>query len=323
MTRCCSIIMYHYVRDLPYTRYPDIKGLTVSLFREQIAYLQKHYHFVRAQDLIAAIYEEKPLPENAVWLTFDDGYADHYQNVFPILDELGIEGAFFVPVKAIQEHKVLDVNKIHFILASVKDIQALLKDMYHLLDQYRETYRLEPNDYYFQKLAVSNRFDTKEIIFVKRLLQVELPEKLRNIITDNLFQRYVSDNESAFAQELYLTEAQLRCMVRHGMYVGSHGYGHYWLDSLPPEKQAVEVDKGLEFLKHIGCDTDNWIMNYPYGAYNDSLIGIIRERGCKLGLSTRVAVAELTRDNALTLPRLDTNDLPKDRNAVFPSVIAR
>ena len=30
----CSIIMYHYVRELPYTRYPGIKELKVSLFRE-------------------------------------------------------------------------------------------------------------------------------------------------------------------------------------------------------------------------------------------------------------------------------------------------
>ncbi|MBR1672986.1 MAG: polysaccharide deacetylase family protein, partial [Fretibacterium sp.] len=319
----CFVVMYNYVRELSYTRYPDIKGLTVPLFKEQIAYLQKYYHFVRVRDIIAAVYEEKSLPENAVWLTFDDGYADHYQNVFPILDELGIEGAFFVPGKTVMEHKVLDVNKVHFVLASVKDVSNLLTDIYRLLDKYRDAYALESNDYYFQKLAKANRFDLKEVIFVKRLLQVELPEELRNIITDNLFRKYVSENEVAFAQELYMTEDQLRCMLRHGMYVGSHGYGHYWLDSLPREKQADEVDRGLDFLKCIGSDTENWIMNYPYGAYNNSLIEIIRNRGCKLGLSTRVAVAELTKDNAFTLPRLDTNDLPKDRNAEFSPLSVR
>lgn len=30
------IAMYHYVRDLKYSRYPEIKGLDYKLFKEQI-----------------------------------------------------------------------------------------------------------------------------------------------------------------------------------------------------------------------------------------------------------------------------------------------
>ena len=313
----CAIIMYHYVRELPYTRYPGIKGLKTSLFKEQLMYLKKHYNFIRSTDLIAALYENKPLPENAVWLTFDDAYVDHYTNVFPILDEMGIEGAFFAPVKAITEHEVLDVNKIHFILAAVKDINDLVDDVYKLLDDHREQYNLRSNEYYFNKLAVSNRFDPKEVIFVKRLLQVELVEELRNRLTNILFKKYVSDNEEAFSRELYMNADQMRCMVRHGMYVGSHGYDHYWLNSLSVEKQISEVEQSLKFLKAIGSDVDNWIMCYPYGAYNQSLVEVIRSRGCKLALTTEVAPAELSLDNAFKLPRFDTNDFPKDGNAAF------
>ncbi len=326
----CAIIMYHYVRELSYTRYPGIKGLKVSLFKEQLTYLRKYHNFVRSTDLIAAIYENKPLPENAVWLTFDDAYADHYTNVFPILDEMGIEGAFFAPVKAITEHEVLDVNKVHFILASVKNINELVEDIYKLLNEHREQYNLQSNEYYFNKLAVANRFDPKEVIFVKRLLQVELVEELRNRLTDILFKKYVSDDEAAFSRELYMSKDQMKCMVRHGMYVGSHGYDHYWLNSLPVEKQISEIDKSLEFLKAIGSDVDNWIMCYPYGAYKNlhennlgggstvsSLIEVIRERGCKLALTTEVASAILDKEHAFKLPRFDTNDFPKDRNAEF------
>ncbi len=313
----CTIVMYHYVRELPYTRYPEIKGLTTSLFREQILYLRKHYTFVKARDLIATIREGIPLPENAVWLTFDDAYSDHYMNVFPILDEFGIEGAFFPPVKAILNHEVLDVNKIHFILASVKNEDELLGAVNHFLDEYRAEYALESNDYYWQKLAQANRFDPAEVIFVKRLLQVELPEAVRRKITDALFRKYVTEDEAAFSRELYMDEDQLKCMLRHGMCIGSHGYDHYWLDSLPPERQAEEIDLSMEFLEKIGVDMDGWVMNYPYGAYNESLIEILKKRRCAFGLSTRVAVADFGKDDIFALPRLDTNDLPKDRNAVF------
>lgn len=318
LTHTCTIVMYHYVRELPYTRYPEIKGLTTSLFREQVLYLQKHYNFVRAKDLIAAR-DGEALPPNAVWLTFDDGYIDHYMNVFPLLDELGIEGAFFPPAKAILNHEVLGVNKIHFILASAKNMDGLLGDVYHLLDEYRAEYSLESNEYYWYKLAQANRFDPAEVIFVKRLLQVELPEATRKKITDVMFRKYVTEDEAAFSRELYMNEEQLNCMLRHGMCIGSHGYDHYWLDSLTPERQAEEIDLSMEFLQEIGVDMDGWVMNYPYGAYNESLVEILKKRGCAFGLSTQVAVADLAKDNIFALPRLDTNDLPKDRNAGYPS----
>lgn len=35
-----TIAMYHYVRDLKYSRYPEIKGLDYKLFKQQIHFLQ-------------------------------------------------------------------------------------------------------------------------------------------------------------------------------------------------------------------------------------------------------------------------------------------
>ena len=52
-------------------------------------------------------------------------------------------------------------------------------------------------------------------------------------------------------------------------------------------------------------------MCYPYGAYNNSLINILKKKNCKLGLTTKVDIASLSKENAFTLERLDTNDLPK------------
>ena len=148
------------------------------------------------------------------------------------------------------------------------------------------------------------------------MLQRELPEGLRHQIVNKLFQKYVGVEETIFSKELYMNVDQLRCMLRHNMYIGCHGYGHYWLNTLPREQQEEEIDKSLDFLCSIGCDMNNWIMNYPYGAYNESLIDIIRKRGCKLALSTQVEIAD-RRSNMFALPRLDANDIPKDRYAVF------
>lgn len=308
-----TIVMYHFIRDLKYTRFPQIKGLQTSQFREQVTYLKKHYEFVTISDCIHAVYSEnfKNFPSNPILLTFDDAYIDHFITVFPILEENGIQGCFFPPAKAILNHEVLGVNKIHFLLASISNIDDLLQAVYRCLDQYRSEYSLESNDYYFSKLAQANRFDPKEIIFIKRLLQLELEEKLRNLIVNELFKKYVTEDEATFSRELYMSIDQLKCMTRNGMYIGSHGYDHYWLNSLQPQKQEREIDRSLDFLKEVGAPTDSWVMCYPYGAYNRSLIEILRKKKCKLALTTKVDIAQLSRNNAFTLERLDTNDLPK------------
>ena len=312
-----SIITYHYVREIRHSRFPDIKGLETEKFREQIAYIKKHYNVISGDELLAAAEANslETLPPSALLLTFDDGYLDHFTQVFPTLSREKVSGCFFPPAKCILENQILDVNKIHFILASVLDKQAIVQFIFQMLDELRGQYEIQSNEYYWTKVAIANRFDSKEVIFIKRILQRELPEVLRQAVIDGLFQKYVTTDEVSFAKELYMSVDQIKCMRDNGMYIGSHGYGHYWLNSIDPSMQKNEVDRALDFLQAFGVDRNSWIMCYPYGAHNDSLLSILSESGCRFGLSLRVGIADLQHDNLLTLPRIDTNDLPRDANA--------
>lgn len=315
MANKVTIVMYHYVRELGYSRYSEIKGLDTNLFREQIAYLKKYYSFITMEQLIDALDYNTPLPEKAVLLSFDDAYIDHYTQVFPILVDNGIQGSFYPPVRAITEHRVLDVNKIHFILASVADKMEVVNEIFKILDQHSDQYALESNDFYYNKLAKANRFDTMDVIFIKRILQVELPEELRLIATDILFKKFVGIEEEAFSRELYMNIDQIKTMKKYGMHIGSHGFDHYWLNSLTKEQQDVEIKKSLEFIKDIGGDVDNWTMCYPYGGYNDDTLSILKKYKCKLALTTIVNVAHVNPHKRFELERLDTNDIPKDRTS--------
>ena len=311
-----TIIKYHYVRDLKHSRYPAIKGLDFALFKEQVEYLKKYYHFISMEMLLEAVENNNKLPEKSVLLTFDDAYSDHFKYIFPLLNEHKIQGSFFPPVKAITEHTVLDVNKIHFILASEEDKSKILKEIKNELNEFRKDYNLESDSFYYDKLAQPSRFDSADVIFIKRLLQVELDEALRKIITNNLFEKIVGINEDLFSRELYMDIDQIKCMHRNGMHIGSHGYDHYWLGFLTRENQKIEIEKSLTFLNQIGCDTKQWTMSYPYGNYNDSTIELLTEYNCKLALTTEVNIADIQKYNKYSLPRLDTNDIPKDRKAV-------
>lgn len=110
--------MYHYTRDIVHSRYPQIKGLDTNLFRQQIEYMKNNFNIVTMEQVIDAVEGKSELSEKALLLTFDDGYIDNYTFAFPILEEFGIQGSFFIPGKTFTTHQLLDVNKIHYILAS-------------------------------------------------------------------------------------------------------------------------------------------------------------------------------------------------------------
>ena len=303
------ISMYHYTRDLTHSRYPEIKGLDLPLFRQQIAFMKEHFHIVTMEQVIDAVQGKSQLPENALLLTFDDGYIDNYTFAFPVLEEFGVQGSFFIPGKTFTTHQLLDVNKIHYILASA-DIYKLVEDVKKEMDYYRGgEYDYAPTDELFAEYAVANRFDVKETIFVKRMLQTVLPEKLRNTISSNLFEKYVGVSEKQLAYELYMTTEQIRTMKRHGMFIGCHGYDHYWLGNLSPEQMRRDVSLALDVIDEF-IDRKNWVMNYPYGNYNEDVLNYIRSEGACVGLTTDVRVAQIGKDDALELPRLDCNDFP-------------
>lgn len=82
----------------------------------------------------------------------------------------------------------MDVNKIHYILAS-GDIKKLVMDVKDRMDYYRgREYDYPPTDELWSDYAVDSRFDSKDVIFVKRILQTVLPEKLRNKISSEFIQ---------------------------------------------------------------------------------------------------------------------------------------
>lgn len=304
-----SIIMYHYVRDLKNSRYPGIKGLDLRLFRQQIEFLKQNFNCISSEQLLEASASKTSLPERAALLTFDDGYIDHYTNVFPILEENGIKGFFSMPAKIIQEQTVLDVNKIHYILAS-GSIGDLLGALYKKLDFYRgKEFDFPSNSELYDALAKANRFDDADTIFIKRVLQAELSERVRNRITQELFSEFVCADEAAFASELYMSYDQIKLMKRAGMHFGFHGYEHYWFERLSEEQYVQEIRQAREVFFDV-IDWDNWIFCYPYGSYSESLIRYCASMGCKAGFTTVARTADLIKDHPLCLPRFDTNDFP-------------
>ncbi|SHI17301.1 Polysaccharide deacetylase [Butyrivibrio fibrisolvens DSM 3071] len=303
------ISMYHYTRDLKHSRYPGIKGLDIRLFRQQMEFFKTNCNVVTMEQVIDAAKGNSMLPENAVLLTFDDGYIDNFTCAYPILEEFGFQGSFFIPGKTFTTHQLLDVNKIHYIIASA-DIGKLVTDVKQKMDYYRgREFDYPDTEELWNQYAVDERFDGKETIFVKRILQTVLPEMVRKQIADDLFDKYVGVTQEQLAYELYMTPEQIRTLKKNGMFIGLHGYDHYWLGNLPHEQMKEDILKALDTIEEF-IDPKEWVMNYPYGDYSDEVVEFIKDKGAVIGLTTDVAVARIGMDSNFLLPRLDCNDFP-------------
>ncbi len=96
------ILMYHKIGDPPADS--KLKKLWVSTekFRRQMAYLaDEGYHPITFKDIYAFWDKNVPLPANPVIITFDDGYANNYENAFPVLRDFGFRATLFVVVQTV------------------------------------------------------------------------------------------------------------------------------------------------------------------------------------------------------------------------------
>lgn len=304
-----TAVMYHYVRPRPHEGQPRLHARWLDEFEAQLAYLTRHYRVISPAELIGWVREGMRPPPNACCLTFDDGFKDHIQHVVPRLADRGLEGAFFVPSR-VHEGRVLDVHKIHFILARVPDLDRLADHVFRALCSHRQTWGLPSEAELRARYAEPGRFDSASVILVKRLLQRGLPAPVRSAIVGDLFREHVTADEAAFAEQLYLSPADLRAMLEAGMEIGGHGATHQWLDILTEEEQRAEITESYGFLSGVlGRAPKDWMFSYPYGEGTAVSRDRLAEAGCAVAFTTRPGTARTLRD-PLSLPRLDTNDLP-------------
>lgn len=116
----------HNDKGIPVLMYHAIgyeKGNTARVpkekFKAQMKYLKDNsYSTLTLDEAYDFFINNKPVPEKAVVLTFDDGYVDNYSEALPILTEFGFKATIFVITD------VVDKNPGYMNLEQLKEMQA-------------------------------------------------------------------------------------------------------------------------------------------------------------------------------------------------------
>lgn len=300
------IVMYHYVRNIKKSKQPNLKGLEFLDFKKQIFFFKKKFNLLSSSQFIEILNSKKIPTKKSILLTFDDGYRDHFEYVFPFLKKQNVSAIFYPPIMCIKNKLVLDVNKIHFILEKEQNRDKILDLIFHYV---KKILNKNPQQINIDKINLSGRYDDKKTTLIKRLLQNHLPLPYRKKIVGKIFERIVNYNEDEFSKILYMNENNLQELYKNNFSLGSHGYNHFWWEKINKNEQEIEIKSSINYFKKAKIFDKNFSVCYPYGSYNLQTLNLLRKYKIKFALTTKMGMVNKTNiDNIYELPRLDTND---------------
>ncbi|WP_372629897.1 polysaccharide deacetylase family protein [Cohnella sp.] len=96
------VLMYHDVSQEP----TDITSLSAANFEKQLEWMKaNNFKWITMSQYRDFILHSAPVPDNAVLLTFDDGYESLYSQAYPLLKKYGAPASAFLIVGKVGERK--------------------------------------------------------------------------------------------------------------------------------------------------------------------------------------------------------------------------
>jgi len=224
-------LFYHTVAGaaLPHVA-PLYACKSASEFERDLRYLKEHFTPVSHEDLVAARERGRPLPANAVSITFDDGFAECHATARPLLLKHGVPCTFFVIETAIGNRAMMHRNKVALCLARLE--AAAAGEAGALLDAVANSCRRR-----FASLA-SLRAWAAGLRFRDRDAIDALCEALGVDIAAYLRER-----------RPYLDESQLDSLLRDGFTLGAHTLEHPELAELPWMEASHQIAESCKRMR--------------------------------------------------------------------------
>lgn len=231
--RPLTAIFYHAVSEQPMPHVDSIyPSISASQFEKEMEYLQSKYRFVSYQQVGEYLLLGKQIPKNAIHLSFDDGFAECYSVVLPILEKLNIPCTFFITTAWLDNKKMFFRNKV-----------ALLWNLVQQVDD-AELIRLLKKIEGVFSTAIASRPEFRRWIFSLKEDQLAEIDKLSKILQfDEKY--YLSSTP------LYLSTDEVKDMVARGFTIGAHTISHPKLENVDFARMDYEISESCKQIQEI------------------------------------------------------------------------
>jgi len=309
------ILMYHRVTDLPND--PFLLSIKPKHFAEQMEVIRRRRCIpMRLQELVGALHLGK-VPDRAVVVTFDDGYADNLHHARPILEHYEIPTTVFVTAGHVSNQREFWWDEMDRILLQPGVLPRKLRlningnaSEWDLGDaaSYTEDEHWRDRDWHIEREhAPTSRHRLFRMLYsaIAALTSVKRQKVMDDLLswsgatsTGRPTHRTLTTDELVLLQEDALID------------IGAHTVTHPSLAALSPEEQQTEIQESKRFLEQVS-QRPVTSFAFPHGSTTPETIKILQQ-GSFVSACCSHADAVWRGTDCYQLPRLGVRDWDKD-----------
>ena len=284
--RALVTLVYHVVsrRSLPYVEHL-YSYKSPDAFERDLIYVKERLSPVGHEDIVAHMEGRRSLPPNAVAVTFDDGFAECFSVVRPLLLKYGIPCTFFIVTNLIDNRMLMFRNKISLCLGRLKQLSE--DETPSILKSFKDNLGLEvASPEAAQRWTATLEFpQTRKIDSICEILNLDVDGLLRN-------------------QRPYMKTDEILQLHNDGFTIGAHTCNHprlclfeNWEDARQELVSSCVAIRSLTGQSMVP-------IAFPFN-------------GIRL---SRDALARLRQEEGFISLMYDTNNLMKDRDFIVNRV---
>lgn len=293
-----QLLIYHGVCDSAPSRFNTL-FITVRTLEAHLRLFKKYCHLVSLDDFYEGRFASDRL---TVCLTFDDGFANNYHHVLPLITKYQIPAAFFVT----------GIRQAGY--------DILWNDFLSLVTRYGPSRIRCRGESYSKDRAgryVSNA--TKQSL-AEQLRALDFIAKKEMMEELARFAKF-KDDEQQTAYWQQMTEQQLgRLTASPWTTIGSHGYYHNDLSKIPVALAKSEMLRSKQYLEQL-TGKEIKALAFPYGTYTTAVKEVAKNVGYSQLLATELLLPGDENDRHLR-QRLTINPFISPVNQLYAAVNA-
>ena len=285
--KCCllgdrwvTVLMYHSVApDAARNWGPWEYAVTPEQFKQHINHIAQEYEPTTLDSLI----NNSSVPENAIVVTFDDGFQDTLTTALPILETYGVPATVHVTTGFLSDHHAPFEYRVAESLQAMDHIDVSVNGL-HLE-------RALPTDE-----ALVRAYDK-----IKQWGMHVGREKRRELLSQ------LPDTKGGIKM---LTEPEIEKLSNHPLItVGAHGHDHLPLTGRKQSTVKTDIEDCREQLESL-TETSIDHFSYPYGAFDYEVTSVVKQLGFKTATTTRPYDFVLSSNKELyyEIPRFDASN---------------
>ncbi|MEO8086127.1 MAG: polysaccharide deacetylase family protein [Bacteroidota bacterium] len=300
----CAVLLYHRVANLHTD--PQLLAVSPENFDMHLAVLNSGFHLLTVAGFKEHLRTRKKFPAKSVLITFDDGYADNFQQALPILASHRAEALFYICTGNIgTDHEFW-----------WDELERLL--LCH--EKFPSSFLIKIN---------GKSYSSSDSILSRTKMYSELLPTLRNmdfIAREKIFSEIRALLPFSAPRESHrsVNELELKEMSKSPFVtIGAHTVNHCSLNALESDEQRAEIQKSIFTIEKL---TGNVVkdFSFPFGTDKDfskTTIGICKESGMEF-VSANIPGCVHAKSDNYSLRRFlvrdwDAHDFHRQLNSFF------